>query len=213
MAKSEKLMPMILKWEGGYSHQPYDKGGCTMKGITIKTYQDFFGKSKTCSDLKNIENNEWLEIFENGYWNPLMGNDILNQSIANIIVDWGWMSGVKTVAKKIQKLVKVKVDGIFGKNTISAINSMNQEMLFNMIYNERKNFYYNICKKDPSQERFLKGWLNRLDDYHFEEETLPEEKKNNEEIKENVYENPKKTWIDYISEFGDVYISKCLWHN
>ena len=179
MADSKKLMLLIQKWEGGYSHHPNDKGGCTMKGITINTYRDFFGKTKTCSDLKLITDDEWLLIFENGYWNPLQGNDIENQSVANIIVDWGWMSGVKTVAKKIQHIVGVKCDGIVGPLTVNAINNTESEYLFNLIYKEREEFYYNICEENPSQKTFLKGWLNRLQDFKFEEDTLPEEKKNN----------------------------------
>lgn len=178
MANAEKLMPLIQKWEGGYSNHPNDNGGCTMKGVTIKTYRNFFGSSKTCSDLKKITDNEWLEIFKDGYWNPMLGDEIKNQSIANIIIDWGWMSGVKTVSKKIQKLIGLKDDGIFGPQTINAINGKEPETLFNIIYKEREKFYYSICEKNPEQKIFLNGWLNRLNDYKFEEETLPEEKKN-----------------------------------
>lgn len=178
MANAEKLMSLIQKWEGGYANHPNDNGGCTMKGVTIKTYRNFFGSSKTCSDLKKITDNEWLEIFKDGYWNPMLGDEIKNQSIANIIIDWGWMSGVKTVSKKIQKLIGVKDDGIFGPQTINAINGKEPETLFNIIYKEREKFYYSICEKKPEQKVFLNGWLNRLNDYKFEEETLHEEKKN-----------------------------------
>lgn len=167
MAKSELLMPFIQKWEGGYANNPNDKGGCTMKGITIKTYRKYFGEYKTCSDLKNITEEQWLHIFENGYWNPCKGDDIIDQSIANIIVDWAWMSGVKTAIKKIQKMIGVEDDGIVGKQTLNAINSFPPDILFEIIYNERKKYYYNICENNPSQEVFLKGWMNRLNDMEY----------------------------------------------
>jgi lysozyme family protein len=167
MAKSELLMPFIQKWEGGYANNPNDKGGCTMKGITIKTYRKYFGEYKTCSDLKNITEEQWLHIFENGYWNPCKGDDIIDQSIANIIVDWAWMSGVKTAIKKIQKIIGVEDDGIVGKQTLNAINSFPPDILFEIIYNERKKYYYNICENNPSQEVFLKGWMNRLNDMEY----------------------------------------------
>lgn len=190
MAKSEKLMPLIRKWEGGYSHHPKDKGGCTMKGITISTFKKYYGKDKTCEDLKHIKDDEWLHIFEEGYWNPCMGNDIDNQSVANIIVDWAWNSGTKTVIKKIQKIIGVEVDGIVGKQTITAINSKNQKELFDSIYNERKNFYHNICKKNPSQTVFIKGWMNRLNDFKFvEEERQYESSETSQETKRIVPEN------------------------
>lgn len=183
MAKSEKLMPQIQKWEGGYANHPNDKGGCTMKGITIGTYREFFGDSKTCSDLKNITDEEWLNIFEEGYWNPMCANDIENQSVANIIVDWAWMSGVKNVSKKIQTLIGVEADGIFGKQTISKINSMDSKDIFDKIVKRREKFYHDICEKNPSQEVFLKGWLNRLNDYEYEEEN---------QIDEYIIESPTK---------------------
>lgn len=167
MAKSKELMPFILKWEGGFSNHPNDKGGCTMKGITIKTFKCYFGEYQTCDDLKNITDEQWLCIFEDGYWNPCKGDDIENQSIANIIVDWAWMSGVKNVTKKIQKLLNVEADGIIGKQTIKAINDSDSKQLFNNIYNERVKYYNTIVEKNPSQKTFLKGWLNRLNDFEF----------------------------------------------
>ena len=32
----------------------------------------------------------------------------------------------------------------------------------------RKAFFLNIVKKNPCQKVFLKGWLNRLNDFKFE---------------------------------------------
>lgn len=54
MARAELVMPIIKKWEGGYANVPGDKGGCTMAGVTIKTFQSFYGKDKTCYDLQHI---------------------------------------------------------------------------------------------------------------------------------------------------------------
>ena len=167
MAKAEELMPIIHKWEGGYANHPNDKGGCTMKGVTISTYQKYFGENKDCSDLKNISDDDWLFIFKDGYWNPCKGDEIANQSIANIIIDWAWMSGVKTAVKKVQKILKITSDGIVGKQTISYINNSDNESLFNSIYNERVKYYNNIVKNNPSQEIFLKGWMNRLNDFEY----------------------------------------------
>ena len=167
MANASELMPFIHKWEGGYSNHKNDKGGCTMKGVTINTFRSFFGEEKTCSDLKSITDEQWLKIFKEGYWDPCKGDKILDQSVANIIVDWAWMSGVKTAIKKIQELLNLETDGIVGPVTLTAINSQNGEELFNNIYNIRKKFYYNRCEVNPSQEVFLDGWLNRLNDLEY----------------------------------------------
>lgn len=164
MAKAEKLMAFIHKWEGGFANNPNDGGGCTMKGITLSTYRDYYGRHKTCNDLKYITDEEWLHIFKDGYWDMCRADEIDSQIIANIIVDWAWMSGVKTAVKKVQKILNVDVDGVIGKNTLYAINKCNEEILFNDIYNERVKFYTNIVEDKPSQKIFLNGWLNRLND-------------------------------------------------
>lgn len=167
MANHLELVPFIKKWEGGYANIKEDKGGCTMKGVTIGTFRKYFGQDKTCTNLKEITDEQWAHIFKNGYWDPCKADEIVDQSIANIIVDWAWMSGVKTVSKKIQTLVGVTADGIIGKQTLAAINNANAPELFESIYNERKKFYYNIVEKTPSQKKFLNGWLNRLNSLQY----------------------------------------------
>jgi len=41
MANVLKLIPHILKWEGGWSNDPADKGGPTMKGVTLAVYSAY----------------------------------------------------------------------------------------------------------------------------------------------------------------------------
>ena len=40
MAKSIKLIPFILQWEGGFVNDPADLGGATNKGVTIGTFKE-----------------------------------------------------------------------------------------------------------------------------------------------------------------------------
>ena len=168
MAKVEKLAPFILKWEGGFSNDPDDAGGATMKGITLNTFKAY-RKEKglpvpTVTDLKNITDKEWIAILKSKYWDPFKADQINSQSIANLIVGWGWGSGVVTAIKQVQKLLGVKQDGVIGNITLSAINNSEPIQLFDKIWLARKNFFIDICANNPSQMKFLKGWLNRLYD-------------------------------------------------
>ena len=167
MADKNKLIPIIKKWEGGYSDNPNDRGGATNSGVTLAVYQSVYGKSKTKNDLKKMTNDQWNYIFTKLYWNKWKADDIKNQSIANILVDWVWMSGTSTI-KKIQSLFGLTADGIVGNKTISYINSHDQEEVFNKIWNRRKQFYESLVNNNPSQKVFLKGWMNRLNTFKFQ---------------------------------------------
>ena len=167
MADYRKLVPFIKKWEGGFANHPQDKGGATNKGVTLSTYKMVYGKDKTVDDLKNMTESQWNYIFKKLYWDKWKADSIKNQSIANILVDWVWMSGLGTI-KKIQSLFGLTADGIVGNKTISYINSHDQEEVFNKIWNRRKSFYESLVKNNPSQKVFLKGWMNRLNTYKFQ---------------------------------------------
>ena len=169
MAKYTKIIQKILKWEGGYVSDPADTdGGCTMKGVTINTYRKFFGKNKCCKDLKTITQAEWDYIFKTGYWDKLRADEIENQSIANLLVDWCWTSGRYGIILP-QRVLGVKDDGVVGSKTLSAINNYpDQKELFWKLWNRRKRHFEDIAKN--GKEKFLKGWLRRLDDFIYEEE-------------------------------------------
>jgi len=165
---SEDLAKKIKKAEGGYSDDKDDKGGCTMKGITIKTYRSYYGNDKTCNDLKNITDEEWNHIFKKGFWDKWRADEIKNKSIANLLVDWLYNSGPKHGIGKPQQILGLHQTYKVTDKEINAINSYsNQRELFNKIWNRRKEFFISIAK--GSQKKFLKGWLNRLNEFTFSE--------------------------------------------
>lgn len=162
MADAKKLIPFILKWEGGFANHPNDKGGATNKGITIATFRHFFGSGATVEQLKAMTDEQWETVFRKGFWNPFKGDEIKNQSIANICVDWAWGSGATTAIKQVQRLLGVAADGVVGNITLGAINNAEPEKLFEKIKSARLAFVEAIVKRDASQQVFLKGWRNRI---------------------------------------------------
>lgn len=167
MADANKLIPFILKWEGGFVKDPLDRGGATNKGITLNTFRYFLGERNSEYELKNMNERQWEYIFREGYWNPFKGGYINNQSIADICVDWAWASGTKTAIKKVQAILGVDIDGVVGMYTIKAINSADQRDLFRRIKQSRILFVESIVKRNPSQKRFLNGWINRINSITF----------------------------------------------
>ena len=195
MADIRKLAPILLRWEAGapiyksgrmltleeqwavakkkgFSNDPDDTGGATMCGVTIAAYRKYRrlkGKpDPTVSELKAISLDEWLDILRTFYWDKMKADQIKNQSIANLCVDNVWGSGAGYI-KQIQLVAGASPDGIVGPKTLAAINGYNQKVLFDKLWQKRKLFYHNLVIARPSNKKFLNGWLNRLNDFKFEE--------------------------------------------
>ena len=171
MASSSKLVPFILQWEGGFVNDPLDLGGATNKGITIGTFTEYKKrkglKAPTVQDLKNISNEDWHEVFKGLYWDRWKADEIKNQSVANILVDWVWASGSHGIRRPL-RLLGVTADGVVGSKTIAALNAKNPAELFRMIKADRIKFIDEICEKRPANNRFKKGWLNRINAIRYE---------------------------------------------
>lgn len=175
MAKLEILAPFILSFEGGWSDHPNDHGGKTNMGVTLTTWKSV-GYDKDmdgdidADDLRLINKDDVIQrVMRPWFWNKMRADDIESQAVANIIVDWAWMSGPVNVAKRIQTILGVKADGVFGPITVKAINGTKPYNLFCCIWQIRDSFYKDIIRKDPTQEKFRNGWLRRLYAIRFTE--------------------------------------------
>lgn len=185
MAKLEIALQKILGWEGGFANDPDDSGGPTMKGVTIATYKEYCRRKgkpvPTVEDLKRITNAEILDVADTLYWSKIQGDKINNQSIANLCFDSVWGSGTGYI-KKIQQVLGVKADGIFGPMSLNALNSYTpQKELFTKLWNRRKQWFEG-CN---GAWKYLRGWMRRLNSFTFEETTLPFEEKDPSEISVN----------------------------
>lgn len=169
MADIKKLSPILFKWEGGFSDDPADRGGETNMGVTLATWRQV-GYDKDGdgdidgNDIRILSVEDATMILKKYYWDRWRADEIINQSVANILVDWVWCSGKWGIVIP-QKILGVKADGIVGEKTIEKINLVNPFKLLIEIYNARVSFIKNIIKKDPSQKKFEAGWMNRLNDY------------------------------------------------
>lgn len=185
MAQIEKIVPFILHFEAGvpvsyldktpeqiferakktgFANDPDDRGGLTMCGVTFATYAAYCNRKKkaaTPDGLKNLTYVEWLEILKTMFWDRWQADRILNQDLANILVDWVWASGI-TGIKRPQRILGVTADGIVGNITLSAVNGMDPVELFNKFHADRLKHFDEICAKSPSQKKFLKGWRRRV---------------------------------------------------
>lgn len=161
------IKDFFKRWEGGWANDPDDKGGCTMSGITIATYRKYFGKEKTCEDLKQLTDTEWTKIFKEGYYNKMKAEQIDNPSIALLCTQMCWGSGPITAIKKIQNCLGCKADGIVGPITLGKLNGPNPQYIFKRLWQMRYVWLCNIATQG-NNKKFLAGWLRRLNDIKYE---------------------------------------------
>ena len=161
MADFDKYAPLLHSLEKGVANDKDDKGGFTVDGVTLNTFRRYYGEYKTEMDLRNITTFQWKNIMKSGYWDVCKADQIDNQKIAEIIADWCVNSGTARV-RDVQTILGVKPDGAVGPVTLKAINSADPEELYRRLMTARIGWFEKIVVRNPSQKKFLKGWLNRL---------------------------------------------------
>ena len=186
MAEALSIVPFILKWEGGLSKDPSDSaskdpapcsykgvnGYHTNKGITYTTFKSLASPLKysdDCDTFFKMPEEVFLKIFKNGYWNSYLLDQYKSQRIANLVVSWAWASGLAGSYRQIRKYVEAK-----GVDLPDKFNSVGVKMLVEYFNNlsvsgeakaytdlvqAYKDFYIRL-----NQPKFIKGWLNRLQD-------------------------------------------------
>ena len=171
MAKIELFAPKILRYEGGFVNDPHDKGGATNMGVTLATWR-MVGYDKDddgdidADDIKLLSKEDAVKVLKLNYWNRWKADQITNQSIAEILVDWVWGSGKWGIVIP-QRILKVVDDGIVGMGTLFAVNNVNQRGLHASIFQSRKVFIEELVKNHPDQLKFFNGWMNRLNNFKF----------------------------------------------
>lgn len=173
MANFKTYFPTLLKWEGTeYEDVEGDSGGATKCGVILSEWVKY-GYDKDGDgdidkfDLMKIDQNDAAKIAKTNYWDELKADSINNQSIAELIVDAAYNQGMGYTPKMVQRCVGAEVDGIIGNQTINLINTLDQQKLFERIKQERKDRYINIVNLYPKNKKFLNGWINRINSFHF----------------------------------------------
>lgn len=152
-----KSLEMVLHHEGGFVDHPEDPGGATNKGITHKTYADFLGRPlEDVSELKNIPEEHVQQIYKNGYWDKVKGDE-LPGGVDFCIFDWAVNSGPGRAAKALQKAAMVTQDGAIGPMTLAAVSEYTSTDLIESVTKSRIEFYKSLNTFDT----FGKGWLRR----------------------------------------------------
>ena len=158
----DKIFNYLLYVEGGYTDDEYDKGGKTKYGIIEVEARECGYKGS----MKDLTLELAKEIYFKKYYTRYNLDKIDNEEIALSICDWTVNSGSWGLKKAQQTLnelgYNLVVDGLFGNKTIQALNTVDVVRFLELYHNKQRLFYNNIVKNNPTQKKFLQGWLNRV---------------------------------------------------
>lgn len=165
MATFDPAFDKMIQNEGGYRlvNVQADRGGQTYAGIARNYHPNWPGwRYIDSGEMQNLELSAQVrDFYKSQFWDPLAGDKITSQPIAEAIFDFGVNAGTATAVKLAQIVVGSVPDGRIGPVTLEKLNSL-EESQFAVRYAIAKIARYaEICNKDRSQSKFLLGWINR----------------------------------------------------
>ena len=119
----DRSLKHVLAMEGGFSDDPYDSGGPTNRGITLKDFSEWKGTSsdamshdRLVEDLKRIPDDTVAAIYAKRYWRPASCPQ-LPPSIALMHFDAAVNHGTGAANVMLQVAAGVARDGVIGPET------------------------------------------------------------------------------------------------
>lgn len=174
-----KMIPIILNNEcgkgNGFVNDKDDSGGETIYGICRK-YYPFMKIWNTLDNIKLVkdkkeykpteeEMEEIFSVYYKNYYKPCLIDLFDNKDLALHVFDMAVNSGVKQAIKLLQKVLKISVDGICGKQTIGTANVKTK--VLEAYIQARIDYYVDISNRG-NNKKFLNGWVNRVNKTKFE---------------------------------------------
>lgn len=142
-AEFQRCYAFTRRWEGGWANHPADKGGPTMRGITLATFTEWRHAqgmgTPTADDLRNIRDDEVEAIYYQRYWKP-SGAASLHYPANLVRFDTAVLFGVDVALWYAQEAGPSEY-ALLGLRLLGHAGSV---------------------EDDPSQAEFWNGWRGRV---------------------------------------------------
>lgn len=160
----DRAYRFLRKWEGGDTQPRPGDPNPTSRGLT----QDFYDgmalrhgwRQQPVFDLTEDEVRQaYLALWQESLCGTLP--DPLG------VVHYDAMVNMRprVAVKILQQAVGAGVDGVFGRKTAEAARAVpDRKAAALKMLALRRSFYRDLAASKPEKARFLKGWLNRVDD-------------------------------------------------
>jgi lysozyme family protein len=174
--------------EGGWANDPDDSGGETWKGIARNYHPNWsgwtiidalkVGRSKAqfeplLFDNRGLQEDVW-SFYKRQFWDVNKLDRVTNQEIANEVFDTGVNMNYTIAAEFLQRALNatnrngrdypdIDEDGQIGSQTLGVLNSHPRpQQILKLLNCQQGVRYMEICRKRPSQEKFMTSWMSRV---------------------------------------------------
>jgi len=162
----------LLKAEGGFAAADNTAGAvnfglteCFMREHNIDLTSD--GKVDV-QDVKALTVDEAKAIYRKYFWDAMKLDQIISQTLANLLGHMGVNQGTGTSVGFLQHALvdcgaAIPEDGIIGALTVAAANTMPLAAVYKLVKHYALRRYVGLAIKNPAQYGDdLKGWYLRL---------------------------------------------------
>ena len=161
----------VLESEGGYVNDPNDNGGETNFGVTKKAWNEYLGRPIKDGEMRALTVEMVAPFYKIKYWNKCNCDD-LPSGLDYAVFDFAVNAGPGRATKFLQRAVGAVDDGVIGPNTLATVAKTDPKRALDHFSALKSTFYNGLVERDPTQQRFIKGWLNRVAAVQIYAETM-----------------------------------------
>lgn len=148
--------------EGGntLTNNPADAGGRTIYGISERANPDLWVNGPPSEAQAR-------QRFMDRY---VVGTGIVNVSDPRLqaqLLDYSITSGPSVAISKVQEILKLRIDGIIGPQTLAVLATKDPRKTNNSLVIARVMMICRLVQAKPSQLQFLAGWCDRAMQFLF----------------------------------------------
>jgi lysozyme family protein len=155
MSSLDTLILEIIEREGRKdTNNPNDSGGRTKYGISERAHPEAWKNGPPTLE-------EAKDIYFVAYLVKPNIHRVTPNYLRDQVADWAVTSGPMIAIQNLQRILKVKDDGVLGPITLAALATRNGEDVNNRLVDGHVLMIGRLVQRRPKDLEFLFGWLRR----------------------------------------------------